>query len=122
MYLIKAECQARQNDVPGAMNTLNAVRVKRILPQFYTALSATTVQDAVKLIQRTKENELILGITPFADMRRLNKDPDYARTLTKKENGASLSLSPNSHLWTMPFPQGAIKNPGNGTITQNVNK
>ena len=122
VYLIKAECQARQDDITGAMNTLNAVRVKRILPQYYTALTATTVQDAVKLIQRTKGNELILGITPFADMRRLNKDPDYARTLTKKENGTSLALAPNSHLWTMPFPQGAIKNPGNGTITQNVNK
>ncbi len=122
VYLIKAECQARLNDIPGAMATLNAVRVKRIFAQNYTPLTASTIQQAVKLIQRTKGNELIMGITPFADARRLNKDPDYATTLTKTENGQTLTLLPTSHMWTMPFPMGAAKNPGNGTITQNVDK
>ena len=55
-------------------------------------------------------------------MRRFNKDPQYARTLTKTEGSENLSLSPTSHMWTMPFPLGAIKNPGNGTIEQNVNQ
>ena len=122
IYLIKAECQARLNDVSGAMATLNAVRVKRIFAQNYAPLTASTIQQAVKLIQRTKGNELIMGITPFADARRLNKDPDYASTMTKTENGQTLTLLPTSHLWTMPFPMGASKNPGNGTITQNVDK
>ncbi|EDM38839.1 hypothetical protein PBAL39_22240 [Pedobacter sp. BAL39] len=122
VYLIKAECQARLNDVPGAMTTLNAVRLKRIFPANYTALSAANTVDAVKLIQRTKSNELINSITTFADRRRLNKDPNYATTMTKTENNQNYSLSPSSHLWTMPFPQGAFKNPGNGTIKQNVDK
>lgn len=122
VYLIKAECQARLNDVGGAMNTLNAVRVKQIFPANYVALTAANTVDAVKLIQRTKGNNLIFGITAFADARRLNKDPQYAVTLTKTENGNNYSLSPGSHLWTMPFPYGAIKNPGNGSIQQNVNK
>jgi len=122
VYLIKAECQARLNDIPGAMNTLNAVRVKRIFAQNYVPLTASNTIAAVKLIQRTKANELINSITTFADARRLNKDPNYATTLTKIENGQNYSLSPSSHLWTMPFPQGASKNPGNGTIKQNVDK
>jgi hypothetical protein len=122
VYLIKAECQARLNDVPGAMTTLNAVRVKRIFAQNYVPLSASNTVEAVKLIQRTKANELINSITTFADVRRLNKDPNYATTLTKTENGQNYTLSPTSHLWTMPFPQGAFKNPGNGTIVQNVSK
>ena len=122
VYLIKAECQARLNDVPGAMSTLNAVRVKRIFAQNYTPLSASNTVEAVKLIQRTKANELINSITTFADARRLNKDPNYATTLTKTENGQNYSLAPTSHMWTMPFPLGAIKNPGNGTIKQNVDK
>ncbi|RAJ35732.1 RagB/SusD family nutrient uptake outer membrane protein [Pedobacter cryoconitis] len=122
VYLIKAECQARLNDIPGAMATLNAVRVKRIFAQNYVPLTASNTIAAVKLIQRTKANELINSITTFADARRLNKDPNYATTLTKTENGQNYSLSPSSHLWTMPFPQGAFKNPGNGTIKQNVDK
>lgn len=122
VYLIKAECQARLGDIGAAMNTLDAVRVKRILANNYTKLNATNQQDAVKLIQRTKSNELILGIMPFADIRRLNKDNNYARTFTKTENGKNLTLVPDSHLYTMTFPRGATENPGNGTITQNVNK
>ncbi|MND50659.1 RagB/SusD family nutrient uptake outer membrane protein [Solitalea canadensis] len=122
VYLIKAECLARQGDVTGAMNILNTVRKKRILPTVYADLTAATKQDAIRLINRTKGNELILSITPFADRRRLNKEEDYAQTLSKTENGKNLSLSPASHMWTMPFPQGAIKNHGNGSIQQNVSK
>lgn len=122
VYLIKAECQARLNDVPGAMTTLNTVRAKRIFAANYAPLSAATTVAAVKLIQRTKSNELIMSIVPFADARRLNKDPNYATTLTKTENGVTSTLSPTSHLWTMPFPLGASKSPGNGSIKQNVDK
>ncbi|MNL40527.1 hypothetical protein D3C87_1628830 [compost metagenome] len=122
MYLIKAECQARLNNIPAALSTLDAVRIKRIFPQNYAPSNAGTIVQAVKLIQRTKANALIFGVVPFADMRRLNKDSNYATTLSKTEGGQALSLSPTSHLWTMPFPLGAIKNPGNGTLQQNVDK
>lgn len=122
VYLIKAECQARLNNVPAAMTTLNTVRSKRIFAAQYTPLTANSTVDAVQLIQRTKSNALIFGIVPFADRRRLNKDVNYATTLTKTEGGQTKTLSPTSHLWTMPFPLGAIKNPGNGTLEQNVNK
>lgn len=122
VYLIKAECQARLSDIPGALTTLDAVRVKHIFSQNYVASSASSIVQAVKLIQHTKANSLILGVVPFADMRRLNKDTNYATTLTKTEGGQTRSLSPTSHMWTMPFPMGAIKNPGNGIIQQNVDK
>ena len=125
VYLIKAECQARlaqNNDFTEAMNTLNTVRQTRIRPEVYQPLQASTMEEAVKLIQRTKDNELIFSIVPFADARRLNLDPTYARTLTKTYNNKEYTLSPSSHMWTMPFPAGAINNPGNGTLTQNVSK
>ena len=122
MYLIKAECLARNNDLQGAMDALNAVRKTRILPAKYQDLAATSIQDAVKKIWKTKENELIFSIIPFADARRLNLDSNYARTFTKTINGTTYTLTPTSHLWTMPFPMGATSNPGNGTLTQNVDK
>lgn len=122
VYLIKAECLARKNDLSGAMAALNAVRVKRILPAQYAALTAASTAEAIGHIRRTKENATMFSIVAFGDMRRFNKDPQYARTLTKTENGTALTLKPDSHMWTMPFPQGAINNPGNGTIQQNVNQ
>jgi starch-binding outer membrane protein, SusD/RagB family len=122
VYLIKAECLARKNDLTGAMDALNAVRVKRILPANYTALTAGSTAAAIDFIRRTKENETLFNIVAFGDMRRFNKDPLYQKTFTKTESGLTVSLKPASPMWTMPIPLGAIKNPGNGTIQQNVNQ
>ena len=90
--------------------------------KYYTPLSATSVEEAVKYIIQEKANEYVQTGIPFWDARRLNPDSKYARTLTKEFNGKMLSLSPTSHLWTMPFPQGATSNPGNGTLPQNVKR
>lgn len=125
IYLIKAECEARQatgGDFTAAMNTLNTVREKRIRPDVYQPATASTLAEAIELIRRTKDNELIFSIVPFADARRFNHEGTYARTMTKTYNEQTLTLRPDSHLWTMPFPAGAINNPGNGTITQNVER
>lgn len=123
MYLIKAECLARQvvnNDFSKAMEALDAVRRTRILD--CQPSSAATLAEAIELIRRTKDNELIFSIVPFADARRFNAEGTYARTMTKTREGKTYTLRPDSHLWTMPFPAGATQNPGNGTITQNVAK
>lgn len=122
VYLIKAECLARRGDTDEAMQVLNQVRRTRILPEAYQPLEAASQADALEKICRTKANELIFSIVPFADARRLNAEGTYAYTLSKTYEGQTYTLSPASHLWTMPFPAGAIRNPGNGTITQNVSK
>lgn len=122
VYLIEAECLARTGHVDQAMTVLNNVRQKRLLPADYKALTANNADEAIDLIAKTKGEAMILTIVPFCDARRLNLEPAHARTLTKSENGQTFSLSPTSHLWVMPFPQGAVSNSGNGTVTQNVER
>ncbi|MGN1255425.1 MAG: RagB/SusD family nutrient uptake outer membrane protein [Prevotella sp.] len=122
MWLVKAECLARQGDVDGAMAIVNKVRAKHILPAYYHDLTASTATEAVKAVMSVKSNALVQTIVPFMDRRRWNLDSNYAETFTKTENGEACSLAPDSYMWVMPFPQGAISNPGNGTITQNVEK
>jgi len=103
---------------------LNTVRRTRILAASYQDLTASSIADAIGKIRRTKDNELLFSIVPFADARRLNAEGTYAntRTFSKTVGGSTVTLSSTSHMWTMPFPQGAIDNPGNGTIKQNVAK
>lgn len=122
VYLIQAECMARTGNVTGAMDVLNKVRQKRILPEYYQPLTATNADNAIDLIIKTKGEALVQTIVPFCDARRLNLEPAHARTLTKTERGQNYSLSPTSHMWVMPFPMGAVTNSGNGTVTQNVEK
>lgn len=117
-----AECLARKGELQQAMDVLNQVRQTYILPEKYQALVASSEAEAIGYIRQAKENLLIFTIVPFADCRRYNAEGTYARTLTKEVDGKQVSLAPTSHLWTFPFPQGAIDNPGNGSFIQNVAK
>ena len=121
-YLIKAECLARKSQLAEAMDVLNEVRKTYILPEKYQPLSASTVAEAIRYIRQAKDNQLIFSIVPFGDARRFNAEGTYARTLIKEVDGKQISLAPSSHLWTFPFPKGAIDNPGNGSFVQNVEK
>ena len=125
MYYIKAECIARQggqDNIDEAMSVLNTVRGTRILADAYRDLSASSVEEAVRLIVQAKANDYVMTPVPFWDARRLNLHPEYATTRTKEFEGQTITLAPDSHLWTMPFPQGATSNPGNGTLQQNVER
>ncbi|MBK0368780.1 RagB/SusD family nutrient uptake outer membrane protein [Flavobacterium agrisoli] len=122
VYLIKAECLARAGQIADALTLLNTVRKTRILPANYADITTTDKATALNAIFNTKRNELILTLIPFADARRLNAEGTYPFSLSKVEGGTTYTLSATSHMWTMPFPQGATKNPGNGTLTQNVDK
>lgn len=122
IYLIKAECLARAEQINDAMDILDEVRKTRILPSEYQKLTTTDKTVAINAILKTKKNELILTLIPFADAKRLNAEGIYKVNFSKTDSGTTYMLSSDSHLWTMPFPQGATKNPGNGTITQNVEK
>lgn len=122
IYLIKAECLARNGEYDAAMDILNKIRKTRILSDYYQPLEAADEAEAMNYIIHTKSNEMILTQVPFMDARRLNAEGKYPVTLSKKVNDMTLTLSPSSHLWTMPFPKGAVENHGNGTISQNVAK
>ena len=119
VYMIKAECQARNGAVDDAMQTLDILRKSRIHPDFYQPSSASTTAEAIELIRRTKDNEMMNTMIPFIDMKRYNAEGTYARTLTKEFDGQRYELKPDSHLWTMVFPANAINRPGNGVLTQN---
>lgn len=121
-YLIKAECQARKGNLSGAMHWLNRVRQKRILPDQYTPLDASTKAEAISYICRTKFNEFIGSIIPFADIRRLNAEGTYPYTLRRVRDGKEETLDPHSPLWTMVFPLGAIENPGGGKLEYNATR
>jgi len=123
MYYIKAECLARkgnQANLDEAMLTLNMVRKTRIFDASYTDLNASTTEEAIAYIRKEKANEYVQTAIPFWDMKRLNKETNYAQTLSKVYNGQTLELPADSHMWIMPFPMGATNNSGNGTLVQNT--
>jgi starch-binding outer membrane protein, SusD/RagB family len=91
MYLIQAECSARQGNTAAAMGSVNTLLQKRMKPPFVplTAIDATEALNKI-LVERRKE--LLFRDTRWADLRRLNEEPAYQKTLYRVLNGQTYSL------------------------------
>ncbi|SEM26411.1 SusD family protein [bacterium A37T11] len=132
MLLIKAECQARQNNVDAALTTVNKLRAKRMLPGAWVNLIASGQADALKKILEERRREL-----PFSqrwnDIRRFNNNDDpnddveLSRTFYPYSNSNVLTtemvktytLPKNSRRFAAPIPQTEITS-SNGVIKQNT--
>lgn len=106
MYTIKAECQARLGDIPGAMATINALRVYRINPASYQPLTATDQQTALTIALQERRRELMGRGFRLFDLKRLNKDNALAKTVVHPwSNGSVIQLSPGDNRFIYPVAQ-----------------
>ncbi|UPZ36504.1 RagB/SusD family nutrient uptake outer membrane protein [Sphingobacterium sp. PCS056] len=113
IFLIKAECLARRNEVNSAMNVLNELLVNRwdatmTNPALqFTPLTATNKEDALNVILEERRKELVWRALRWQDLRRLNAE-GYNKTLTRNVKGISYSIAPNSLRYIMPIPDEEI--------------
>ncbi len=115
VYLMLAECYAREDNLNEAINTLNKLRQKRLLSNPDLAVPATR-KEAMALIISERRKELLFGFNRFFDLKRLNNEPDYAKTLVrtfpivnKTVPQKTYTLAPNSKMYIIPFPQNVMK-------------
>jgi tetratricopeptide (TPR) repeat protein len=110
MYLIRAECKARLGSVTEAMTDLNTLLVKRWKTGTFTPLTAASQSDAITkiLAERRKEIPFSCGLR-WEDLRRLNKEPAFAKTLTRTLNGTTYTLPPNDPRYVYPIPDAELK-------------
>lgn len=124
MYLTMAECQARLGDLNGAMQTVNTLRSKRVKGSGAALATPATTEETVKLIIDERRRELAMGFNRFFDLKRLNTEPAYAKTLQRTfplvnttVPQRTYTLPPNSPMYIVPFPKDVMdKNP---SLTQN---
>jgi hypothetical protein len=105
LFLISAECYARAGNVTGALTELNTLLQKRWKQGTFTPITATDGLDALTkiLLERRKELPFTGGLR-WADLRRLNRDTRFAKTLTRNLNGQIVSLSPGDKRYVLPIP------------------
>lgn len=108
MYLDKAECAARANQVATAMNTLNQLLSKRFKTGTYTNLQATNADEALKLILIERRKELLYRGLRWLDLKRLNLESEFAKTLNRHINGQTYTLAPNDKKYVLPIPDEEI--------------
>jgi len=112
VYLIRAECNARLSNVSAAMNDLNALLIKRFKTGTFIPLTATTATDALSKILSERRKELVFRGLRWTDLRRLNKDPLYARTISRKIGAETYTLAPGDQRYVYPIPAAEIQYSG----------
>ncbi|WP_316794094.1 RagB/SusD family nutrient uptake outer membrane protein [Pedobacter frigoris] len=113
VYLTRAECSARAGRTNDALKDLNDLIVKRWDKNVpYPIITASTADEALSIILMERRKELVFRGTRWMDLRRLNKDPRYAVTLTRTVAGVEYTLEPNSYKYTFPIPDDIIQQTG----------
>ena len=127
VYLMLAEAYARENKLQDAMSTLNTLRRKRILSGTIELPVPGTVKEAMDYIITERRKELLFGFNRFFDLKRLNLEPDYAKTVVrvfptvnKTVPQQTYTLKPDSRLYIIPFPQDVLKQ--NPRLTLNTDE
>ena len=133
MYLTQAECYIREGNVSEAMNLLNQIREKRIVP--YEAVSVSSTEEAFAWLKNISRTENFATLKNFINLKRWNTEPAYQETLKKtiewdvnivgdggqivdvEHHTFTAELRPDSPLWIFPFPQNSTSH--NPNLTQN---
>jgi len=103
-YLIRAESYARAGQTTLAMADLNTLLKTRFVTGTFVPYSASSPDDALQQIITERRKELLLRGIRWQDLRRLNKDPKFAVTLTRVLNGVAYTLPPNDPRYVLPIP------------------
>lgn len=109
IYLIRAECEARAGNKNAAMNDLNTLLVKRWKTGTFVDYTATDANDALNKVLAERRKELVGRGLRWFDLRRLNWEPAWAKTLFRKVNGTTYQLPPNDKRYTFYIPQNVIE-------------
>nr|WP_121272149.1 RagB/SusD family nutrient uptake outer membrane protein [Pedobacter schmidteae] len=117
IYLIRAECYARTKQAEKALQDLNTLRKNRYQKAGYTDITETNTNEILRLIITERRKELPFRGTRWEDLRRLNKESEFAITLTRTVSGITYNLPPNDNHYTWPIPDKEITL---SNLTQNL--
>lgn len=116
VYLIRAECAVRTNKFNQALNDLNTLLKNRIDPDFFVAISETNPEKLLATVLRERRKELVFRGRRWSDLRRLNQDERFTKTLMRTIDGEVYTLEPNSLKYAHLIPELVIAESG---INQN---
>lgn len=109
VYLIAAEAEARVGSPERATELLNTLRSHRIAN--YTPLTTGSKEEVLREVLNERRRELVFsGLHRLIDLKRLNKDPRFAKSITHNGSGSSThTLEPNSPKYVLPIPDKVLQ-------------
>jgi hypothetical protein len=108
MYLIRAESSARAGATDAALEDLNTLMRNR-WDNTFIPFRAANAKEALRLILAERRKELIFRGIRWADLRRLNFEPEFAQVLQRKLRNRTYTLLPNDKRYVFPIPESIIQ-------------
>jgi hypothetical protein len=108
MYLVRAECRARAENLNGAMDDINYLLQRRWKTGTFTLLAAPTSDSALKIILSERRKEMPFRGVRWSDIRRLNLK-NAGITPMRIINNQPYTLPVNSPLYALPIPPDAMQ-------------
>lgn len=104
VYMIRAECRLRNGDITGALEDMNGLLEKRWIAGTFVPVSETDPELLLSIILTERQKELAFRGTRWTDLRRLNNDAHFKKTLSRKLEGTVYTLPANDKRYVYPIP------------------
>ncbi len=102
--LIAAECEARIGSKDNAMDYINTLRDSRIKGNVH--LSAADNDEALRIVLDERRREFAFtGFHRLIDLKRLNYEDKFKKTVTHTADGETYTLEPNDNRYIFPINQ-----------------
>lgn len=108
VLLMRAEAYARENNLMKAMNDLNTLLITRYKTGTFTARTAATQQEALSTILAERRKQLLMRGLRWMDIKRLNKETAFQKTLKRKIGADEYQLPPGDLRYALPIPEAVI--------------
>lgn len=109
MFLIRAECNSRlaKGKLSDIVADLNTLRVNRFVTGTYISLTSgdfSTKSEALTFVLEERRREMVMTGMRLFDLKRLNIDPNYAKTVTHTVEGKVYTIVPGANNLVLPIP------------------
>ncbi|MDV3635146.1 hypothetical protein CMU84_08270 [Elizabethkingia anophelis] len=108
LYLIAAESYANLGEVTNSMKMLNDLLFTRWKTETFSPFSASSKEEALLLIKKERQKELLFRGLRWADIKRYNRE-GAGITLVRTVKGQSFVLPPNDSRYAIAIPEDIIK-------------
>lgn len=118
VLLTAAECEARVGDFNRAVSLVNRLLEHRMATGSFSPVVAGDGEEALRIVLRERRREFPMSSTRrLADLKRLNKDPRFAKQITHETLEGPVTLEPNSPRYQLPIPLEVLRH--NPDMAQN---
>lgn len=117
VYLILSETLIRTGKIQEGLEILNQLLVTRWEEGTFIPYGTVNPEEALSMVLLERRKTLIFRGRRWDDLRRLNNDSRFQKTLTRNLDGEVFILPPNDSRYVYPIPQNELDfNP----IPQNI--